>query len=165
MNKIFMSCVIGLTALVVQPAFASTWNIVLVGNRDMEFYFDADTIEKSSGVVTAWIKTVQTQEINEDGSWAMAMRWRMNCAKKTIQILSSSQYDVKGKFISSSSAISREEAVIPDSSGETILKLACMKNFPNAKNSFYYKVENNDIYQDAKQRADYAKTHTDLAPQ
>ena len=148
------------------PAVASSWYYVLVGNEDTQFFFDADTIDKSKDkTILVWIKTVKTTKSDDDGSWSTAIRWKLNCTKRTIQTLMWSTYDQDGKFIKSGMTPSAEEAVFPDSTGEGMLKIACEQTFPNDKSSKkYFKLENNDPILATKNYVEYQKTQVDLAP-
>lgn len=166
MKKLLMGGVFSLFAVMANPVLASSWNYASAGNDSMKFYFDADSIEKAKGVVTVWIKIVYTGELTEEGVRARAMRWRINCTKKTIQRLTASTYDDNGKFISSTTSAGTEDAVIPDSTGEAMQKIACEPTFPNDKsNPNYFKLESNDVYQATKNLVDYEKSKKDTAPQ
>jgi len=147
------------------PAFASEWNFLWVGNEDTRFFFDADTVEKNRDTITVWIKTVQTTRPDRDGSWATALRWRMNCTKRTIQTLAMSVYDRDGKFIRSVNATGQESAVVPDSTGEAVLKIACEPNFPRDTSGIkYFKLENNDVFQATKNYVELQRSQVDTAP-
>ena len=154
----------GLCFLAGSPALASTWNYI--GGSDSTFYFfDADTVEKSDKNVTVWIKTVQTEQLNTDGSWAMALRWKMNCSKRTYQSLAFSTYDKDGKFIQSFSDPSTESPVVPDTTTEAMLKIACEPTFPHdTSGKKYVKVPNNDIFQFTKVVVKNKKSQKDVAP-
>jgi hypothetical protein len=151
-------------------AFASEWNnFTTANNHDHEYFFDAASVEKSKDVSTVWIKTVRTYTPDSDGSWATALRWRLNCQKKTIQTLAWSTYDADGKFIKSGSNASSEDAAIPDSIGEGILKASCMADFPKntpATNPVYFKLDkfNNDIFAATKRFVELRKSRVDNAP-
>ncbi len=145
--------------------FASNWHFAWAGNKDTRYFFDAESIERSKDSILVWVKTVQVNQVDSDGSWATAMRSRFNCSKRTIQILAVSQYDRDGKFLRSSPASSTESAVTPDSMGEAMLKIVCKTNFPNDKSgNDYLKVEGNDVVQATKIWADMISSQTDSAP-
>jgi len=94
------------------------------------------------------MKSVNTTKPDSDGSWATAFRWKINCAKRTIQTLAWSSYGNDGKFIRSGSTPGVESEVVPDSIGEGILKIACEPNFPNDKSgNSYFKLEGIDVFQ------------------
>jgi hypothetical protein len=147
-------------------AFASTWFGTAAGNDDTYYFFDADSVEKNREITTVWIKTVQIHRAEDDGSWATAYRWRMNCSKKTIQTLTASIYDKDAKFIKSFPNAGRESEVVPDSTGEAMLKLACTADFPKSKSGKgYWRIESNDIFQATRNYAEYLKSQKDTAPQ
>jgi len=152
-------------SFVANNARASTWNFAWVGNEETRYFFDADTVEKNKEFVTVWIKTVQTTAPDNDGSWAMALRWRMNCSKRTILSLASSTYDKDGKFIKSATPSGSETPVIPDSTGEAMLKIACEANFPrDSSGDRYFKLNGIDVFQATRNYVDMRKSQVDSAP-
>ena len=156
---------VALCSLLTSPVFASTWHFVWVGNDEVRFFFDGDTVERNREITTVWIKTVRTNQADGDGSWASALRWRMNCSKRTIQTLAWSSYAKDGKFLKSNSNPAPEEPTIPDSTGEAILKIACEANFPrDTSGEKYFKLEGNDVFQATKNFVEYRKTQMDVAP-
>lgn len=162
---IFLSALLSLFGA---SAFASEWNSFLsVKNDNAEFFFDAESVNKTKDSVTLWVKTVQKSLPHDDGSWSTAYNWQMNCQKRTIKLLSRSTYDSANKLIKSSSGSGSENSVVPDSVGEGILKVACMADFPRktpaTKNS-YSKIVDNDIFEATKFFVEYKKNKTDNAP-
>jgi hypothetical protein len=157
-----------LLSLAGTSAFASSWNsILLINLEDAEYYFDAESVLKTKDGVTLWVKNVRKNSPEEDGVWSTALNWRINCQKRTVQMLSWSTYDSTGKFIKSNSNGGSEKPVTPDSIGEEIHKVACMadfpKNTPATKNS-YLTVPNNDIFAFTKGLVEYKKSQVDKAP-
>lgn len=166
MKKCLISCAFSLIALLPHPALASSWNYIDIGLDDAKYFFDADTVVKSKNVVIVWIKTVQVSEANGHGSWSIAARSRMDCEKKTTQTLAASAYDVNGKFIEAYNTPATENAVIPDSKGDLLLKAACDPTFPNDKSQTkYFKIKNNDVFQATKDIVEYEKAYKASAPQ
>ena len=154
-----------LATLISGAASASSWHFAWVGNKETTYYYDAESIERSKDTITVWVKTVQVNRADTDGSWASALRWRFNCSKRTIQSLAVSLYDKDGKFLRSSNNPGAEDAAIPDSTGEAMLKIACKPNFPNDKSgNDYFKLENNDVFQATRNYADMISSQTDAAP-
>ena len=82
-----LSALVASLLAVSQPALSTTWNYVGVGNDETTFFFDKDTVVKVGDTVTIWMKTVQTRNVDADGSWASAYRWRIGCAKRTVQTM------------------------------------------------------------------------------
>lgn len=165
--KIIATRILAATAIhfITSSCQASTWNFVWVGNDETRFFFDADTVEKSKDITTVWIKTVQVNHPNSNGSWSYAHRWKINCQKKTIQTLAYSSYDKDGRFIRSDSTPGTEDVAVPDSTGEAMMKIACEANFPrDTSNAKYFKLEGNDVYQATKNYGDYQKSQIDSAP-
>ena len=146
-------------------AFAATWNFTWVSSDDTRYFFDSDTVEKSKNVVIIWVKTVQIRQVEKDGSWSTAYRWRINCPKRTIQTLAWSTYDDAGKFIKSGSNPSAEDLVTPDTTGDAMLKVACAANFPrDTSEKYYFKLDNVDVFQATKNYEVYRKSRIDTAP-
>jgi hypothetical protein len=164
MRNLLIALVISFSSIT--SAFASNWHYSTAGNDETYFYFDADTIEKNKDkTILLWIKTVQTEKPESDNSWATAARWKIHCAKRTIQSLMMSMYDEGGKFMKSISTPGPEQNVIPDSTGEAILKIACDPTFPNDKTaSRYFKLENNDPLLSTRNIVNYKKSQVDQAP-
>ena len=155
-----------LSIALITPVFASTWNFLWVGNDEARFFFDADTVQKTPDKsVLIWIKMVNTTKPDADGSWATAARWKIGCPRRTIQTLSTSTYGSDGKFIRSASVPGAETEVVPDSTGEAMLKIACEPNFPNDKSgNNYFKLDGLDVYQATKNYVNYRKSQQDAAP-
>lgn len=166
MTRIRTLVVFSLLLSAAASAFASSWHFTWAGNNETLFFFDADTVEKNREITTVWVKIVRTNRPDTDGSWATAVRWRMNCTKRTIQTLASSDYDQDGKFMKSYPNPGKETEVIPDSTGESMLKIACAADFPkNKSNKEYFKIDNNDVFQATRNYIEYVKSQKDTAPQ
>lgn len=145
--------------------FASTWNF-MTSSTESVYYFDADTVLKDHEITTLWVKTVQMEKPDDAGNWAIASRWKINCSKQTIQTLAWTTYDKNGKYIRSDTRVGSQDVVVPDSMGESVLKVACEKNFPrDTSGAKYFKIKNNDVFQGTKDYVEYLKAHQDTAPQ
>ena len=150
---------------VASTAHSSSWHFLWVGNSETRYFFDAESLEKNKNIVIIWIKTVQVNQGDKDGSWASALRWRIDCTKKTIQTLAASTYDQNGKFMKSTSGVSSEDVVIPDSTGDGVLKVACKPNFPkDTSGDEYFKLNGVDVFQATRNYAEMQKAQTDTAP-
>ena len=144
---------------------ASTWNYMNVGNETSRYYFDSDTVEKNREITTLWVKIVRTTSPDKEGAWASAVRWRFNCSKRTIQILTMSDYDKDGTFMKSYPNSTKEDAVIPDSTGEGVLRIACQSDFPrNKSDKDYFILKNNDVFQATRNYVEYKRSQIDEAP-
>ena len=165
-----MRCLLKLTfaaasLFMLDAAEASSWNYPSIGTDDSLYFFDADTVEKTRDKnVLVWVKQVNKVKADSDGTWSMASRWKINCIKKTIQKLSWSVYDIDGKFIKSNSTPGQEAGVVPDSIGESFLKIACDPSFPNDKSEkIYFKVK--DVLLFTKKVVELENSRIDSAPQ
>ncbi len=128
-------------------ASAATWYLSAAGNGKTLFFFDADTIERSPESVTLWIKTVETTKPAADGSWSTALLWKFNCSARTVQSLSLSTYNNSGEFIESYNKPAPPMPVVPDSTGEAMLKISCQPNFPrDTSGNYYFKIDGNDLF-------------------
>ena len=166
MRTIYSVLIVCLASLAFsQSALSATWNYSGVGNDDANYFFDQDTVAKTGDTVMVWMKSVQTRNLDTDGSWATAYKWRINCAKRTMQTLTASAYEKNGKFINSLSTPGREEEVIPDSLGEGILKIACEADFPkNKPGKKYLPVADNDIFAATRRYVEWSDSRKNQAP-
>jgi hypothetical protein len=145
--------------LIGTTAKASAWYMLWSGNNERRFFFDAESIERNGGQITVWIKTVKT-----DLTGASAVRWRASCAKKTLQMLTWSDYDGQGKFIKSGSGTD-EQDVIPDTMGDVLLKIVCEPNFPkDTSGKSYMRAFDNDVFLTTKRYMEIERANTDTAP-
>ena len=151
-------------ALASPPLLASSW-YAIGGNSKTRFFFDAETIEKSKNSVLIWIKTVKISKENNQGVWATASRWQINCAQKTFKYLVHSDYDYEEIFIESFEGSRKELIMPPDSIGAEIMKISCKANFPNDESGKdYRKVTSNNIFQYTQIYAEMIRQENDSAP-
>lgn len=161
--KALAFCAIALSCI--RPAIAATWYATGFGSEETRHYFDADSVEKSRDIVSLWTKAVQTRKASENGSWASAIRWRINCKRRTIQVLSYSLYDSNGKFLRSGDEPGRETNIVPDSFGEGLSKMSCASDFPKNKSGVeYFRINDNDVFAATKRWTDWIDSHVDNAP-
>jgi hypothetical protein len=154
-----------LSLIISIPAEASNWNYPFIYSNDELYFFDADSVEKTNDFTAVWIKSVRKEGPDASGTLATAMRWRFNCKKHTLQVLSSSMYGKKGVFINSNNNPSNESLVTPDTIGDGMQKVVCAVNFPNDKSGkFYFKIDNNDVYIATERYMEGMKSLQDDAP-
>ena len=80
-------------------------------------------------------------ESSED--YSSKHKLRITCKARTIQLLTVVNYNFKGNVTYSSKTEGRVNEVVPDSTGDYLMKVICSKNFPNEKNTDnYFPVEN-----------------------
>lgn len=142
---------------------AATWHGMAVGTDDLAYFFDSESVQKSPNTVSVWVKTVSfTKPKDADGVWATAFRYRFDCLARTIQMLTYSDYDENGKYISSSDREGSTKLVTPDSTGEGMLNIFCESSFPNDKSEEkYWKIIENDVF---KARDAILRSMIDAAP-
>ena len=166
MLKPFARCCALLACVGLSPAAtAATWNYISAGNEETLYFFDSDTVERSSNVETLWIKTDQVSSPDKGGAWSTALRWRMNCSARTIQTLAWSDYDNAGNFIRSNNKSGTANLALPDSTGEAVLKIACQANFPrDTSGKDYFILDENDVFRARDKYVRYLNTQSDTAP-
>jgi hypothetical protein len=115
-------------------------------------YFDKDTIIKSNGTITLWIKWVFNPVIKRtDGVYAYAEKVTYICGSKKHQRLFSSEYDSNNEFLRSYPKPRDPEDIIPGSLGEDISKIICTPSFPQLiPNEAAYKLEGVGVIDDAR---------------
>ena len=113
------------------PAFAVDWVYVTTGENGSDFYYDADTIQRSGNQVTVWEK--------EDASRNKTVKYReqkiqgnFSCSSRTYRLLSFVAYYPDGKQNSSSldTYEQKVEPIPPDTIGETRLEAVCSATAP-----------------------------------
>ena len=146
-------------------AAAATWYGIDVISDENMYFFDADTVERRSGTVDVWVKTVRISSADESGAWSTAFRWRFNCSAKTMQGLAWSDYDNSGKFIRSHNNPGSPSPVFPDSTGEGMLKIICEPSFPkDVSEEKYWKLAANDVFEARDAYVRHQKSKIDTAP-
>jgi hypothetical protein len=160
------SALLFLLAAVASPvASASSWYFLQAGSEETRYFFDAESIERSKSTVVVWVKAVQVTKAEDDGSWSGAMRWRFQCTRRTLQSLSESRYNKDGVFLRAFPKAGSESAVVPESTGEAIMKIVCKSNFPYDKSGAdYFRLKSNDVYQATRSYADLINSQSDSAP-
>ena len=133
-------------------SYASDWyDFRMINVDNFEYYFDASTVQKSGVFVDLWIKSISKSKPKGDDAFAITVRWRMNCANKTIQTLTSSLYDENGKFLKSNTVSSEPYLVAPDTIGEAWQQVACQSDFPkNTSGNSYFRIEGGDLFKATK---------------
>ena len=140
-------------------AHASSWNWTAVEGGDSEFFFDAESVQKAGDTVTVWVKLVK-----KDLTGASAMRWKYDCAKRTMQSSNFTRFDGQNKFLTSSSKI-HEQDVLPDSLGDVFMRIACSPRFPELNaDSLYRPAPKNDVFATTKAVVESDKSLSASAP-
>lgn len=146
MRTKLVSVVVG--SMLAFSAHAATWNVIkTIGGERSVFFFDADSLVKRSNGVTIWIKSVQADDApDKDGSYATAMKYNIDCNKRTLQALTMVTYDkTQAPIHTIRKALDPAEAV-PGSIGESLVQMTCAKIFPNKQAVDYTAVPGNDIF-------------------
>ncbi|NYG33606.1 surface-adhesin E family protein [Sphaerotilus montanus] len=166
--KIGCALSVGLVAAIFcGQAGAATWygfNKIYT-DKNM-YYFDRDTVMKTSISTTLWVKVVTdtTQEQN-DGIYSVALKYFYNCSARTLQVMVSANYDKTGKFLKSFNEPGRAQDIIPDSIGEGIMRVVCASDFPKSKSrDVYFPIEDSDLYKNTNEYFEYIRSKADPAP-
>lgn len=147
-------------------AIASSWNFPFaIDVKERAYYFDADSVEKNGDFTIVWFKTIQKRNLDTDGSWATAFRYKFNCVKKTVQGLGYTTYDSDGKYLKSRDQSTEIIYPAPDSIAEAMTKLVCKNNFPNYKSSDkdFFKVDDGDLYRATRRLVEFENSRNDPA--
>ena len=130
------------------------------------YYFDRDTVIKTSISTTLWVKVVtDTTQEQKDGVYSTALKYLYNCNARTLQVLSSANYDKAGKFIKSFNEPGKAQDIIPGSIGEEILKTVCAPDFPKSKSrDVYFPLEDSDLFKNTNEYFEYLRSRVDPAP-
>ena len=164
--RFFKPVIMTAAAILSTSAMSATWfAFVDASTVDAYYFFDADTVIKDRDVTTIWLKTVRKVTADNDGAWANAAKWKVGCKARTIQTLTSSDYDKAGQFIKSYNNPESVNEIVPDSVGETVSKIACAADFPkNTSGKDYFKINDNDVFASTRRALEARKSTVDSAP-
>lgn len=123
-------------------AHASNWYFINDRNPEGITFFDKESLTASNGTVTLWVQKIKMDgEIDED--YSSKQKIKIDCKSRSVQLISIVNYNIKGIATYSSNNVGRVREVVPDSTGDYLLKVVCSKNFPNVKDSNeYFPVDN-----------------------
>jgi hypothetical protein len=148
--------------------YASSWHLVTsFYSKEIALFFDAESVERQADYRFVWYKIVRKQIPDSEGAWSTATRYKVDCKNKTVQNLTTSDYDVNNKFIKSYPMSPQIKIPIPDSLADEVVKLSCKSNFPNDKSeaSPYFKLKDNDVFRATRFLTDFDNGNIDKAPQ
>lgn len=149
-------------------ANAATWYTFNNAQNEYKMYFfDASSVEKKEDNVTLWLKYVNSDQPDNDGSYSTATKTTFSCAGKTYQALNSSIYDKDRKFMRSFPTPGNVNQIEPKTLIAVISEVVCMPNFPkDTSGEYYFTVKDNNIYSHAARYYEDQKARkVDLAPQ
>jgi len=146
---------------------ASWYTFSDVVNDYKMYFFDANSVEKKEGNVTLWVKYVNNDQPDNDGSYSTATKLVFSCAAKTYQELNSSIYDKDRKFMRSYPTPGNVNQLQPNTLVGVMQEVICMPNFPkDTSGKYYFPVKDNDIYSHAARYYENQKARkVDSAPQ
>jgi len=106
-------------------------------------FFDADTVKREGQQVTFWAQYVYNPEKVHDGTYVTITKQRYDCAKRTVQTMTSTYYAQDHTVRMTDSRPTTQRDIVPDSIAEGIMETVCKKGFPKAKGD-YTQASNND---------------------
>ena len=117
---------------------AATWfNMTPLNDDEMVVFFDLETLSKDKNGAVLWINfTKDALQPRSDGIYSNIIRERIVCERRTIQALSSVNYDKDGNSLGTYSQPGTPQDVIPGSVGETIMRIVCTKDFPKSTEEY-----------------------------
>jgi hypothetical protein len=123
LNKLITAAALLMAAA---PALAANWVYVTTNDVGSDYYYDSDTIQRSGNQVTFWQKTDHSRDktVKERES---IDRYRFDCAMRTRTLLQVTNYypDGNNESYTFSTYEQKENAVIPDTAGESMLEAVC----------------------------------------
>ena len=121
--------------LTATSASAATWVEASQSSSGSVVYVDVDSIRDVAGKRQIWVQIDQSNNPSVKARTSKEL-WRYDCPSQTSITLSWIDYDSSGRVMKSGGNIDNPylyQPVVPDSTGETIMKIAC--NPKNASNS------------------------------
>ena len=119
--------------LVSTICFGADWKYAAMGAQDdRAIYVDSSqyNYDKKNNSIKAWFKTDSYVDDNSKDTYTRSKNlFQFSCLDNKIKLLAYVNYDKKGNVISSNQLDSKEakySAVIPDTVGESIWKVACI---------------------------------------
>jgi len=122
--------VAGASFLIAAPAQAVEWTSIGGPESGATWYMDGARITMENGRVHAWVKVDASRDPTVKYRSAM-MLYSALCESQQLKVLSVTQYDSYGKIIYSDNQADSSYAtygynpVVPESMGETVLRVAC----------------------------------------
>jgi hypothetical protein len=109
----------------VAPVYAANWVYVTEGTSNAVWYYDSETTQRSGNQVTAWLK-VDYSRVKTEKAREKKFRVRYDCGERTSTLLNVTTYYPDGKNETFTwKTYEQEEAVTPDTTGETMLEAVC----------------------------------------
>ena len=115
-----------LALMPIAPAYAANWVYVVTSANNTDYYYDADTLQRSGDQVTVWFRLDHSRDKTKKQREAKD-RYRLNCATRTITLLYTFNYYPDGKSESFSYDTYEQSVnpVVPGSMAEDLLEVIC----------------------------------------
>jgi hypothetical protein len=112
--------------LAAAPALAANWVYVTTTRKNADYYYDADTLQRSGEVVTVWEHTDHSRNKTVKYRSSKALI-RYYCSRRSYVHLSIIDYYPNGETKSFKYPTDRtdETFIPPDSNGDAMLKAVC----------------------------------------
>lgn len=113
------------------PAAAANWVYVTKSANGSVYYYDADTVQRSGDLITAWEKSDHSNDKTKKERESKD-RYRYDCSNRTSTLLNSINYypDGASKSFTWENYEQKNEPVIPETIGEAILEAVCAATAP-----------------------------------
>ena len=115
------------TLLPMQPAVASSWQL-LSKSGGVETYIDTDSFTTFGNSVKAWIRRDYPAETSKKKVRVSKLLVRVDCRDKIYALLAFTDYDTKGKVLSSGSVtpeFANHQPIAPDSTSQVVYERMC----------------------------------------
>lgn len=141
-------------AAVSMSAQAADWYFLNTSNRNAAHYFDAATIIRNGSQIDVWMKNARLFSPNPSTqAWTVTVRWRIDCAARTLQSLSSSWHDEKDGLLFSENKVGALSLIAPESAADAWHAMLCDKQFPRPQSDQYFKVANLSVFHNVVRQA------------
>lgn len=120
MRAAFMFCFV---AAVSSPAISANWQQFGTDGDGTPWSLDISSVIRNGGLAQVWVKGEYAA--SKQGVKSTKHLWRFRCASHEAATLSWVDYDVSGLVVQEGSPEAHYEPVVPETLGETALKLVC----------------------------------------
>lgn len=125
------------------PAAAATWNVIWDNvSAKTVWMFDSEGIVKKNGNTLVWANMYFNPKTAKGNVVQSKVRYSINCANRTLQTLSVTDYGPDGNVQNSSLASSAIADAIPDTLGEGLVIAVCAPSRAKALGGTYSQISN-----------------------
>lgn len=130
MKKIILSAAL---FVITNFAFASEWYFLIGETSDRAVFFDKESAVREGHTLTMWVRHIALSEskLLAANVFSYTTKVKYDCTKKTATILGGVAYNKKRETVNQIKQL-EEQGIVPDTIGEALFKIACVKSFPNS---------------------------------